>query len=115
MKRIDQMQARKVGVKFIEQNAADDRFMAIAEFGGSLQIKIGAGYIVVDKTTNKEVCFTGLIPLDDFIQKGNSMVPFTLMIRVSDWPPRTYRLVLLAQDGANNQAPQKETEFTVSD
>ncbi|MGB9470989.1 MAG: VWA domain-containing protein [Candidatus Acidiferrum sp.] len=77
--------------------------------------KIGAGYVVFDKATNKEVASTGAIPLDEFIQKGNTVVPFTLILRVSDWPPGAYRLVLQAVDGASNRAPQKGIEFTVSD
>ena len=77
--------------------------------------KIGAGYAVFDKATNKEVASTGAIPLDEFVQKGNTVVPFTLILRVSDWPPGSYRLVLQAVDAANNRAPQKEIEFTVSD
>jgi hypothetical protein len=58
---------------------------------------------------------TGVIQLDEFTQKGNSVVPLTLKLRVRDSPPGVYRLVLLAVDGANYQAPQKEIEFTVSD
>jgi hypothetical protein len=77
--------------------------------------KNAAGYVVFDKATNKEVAFTGAIPLDEFIQKGNTAVPFTLILRVSDWPPGACRLVLQAVDGANNRAPQKEIEFTLSD
>ncbi len=77
--------------------------------------KIGAGYIVFDKATSKEVASTGAIPLDEFIEKGNSVVPFILILRVSDWPPGAYRLVLQAVDGANNRAPQKEIDFTVSE
>jgi hypothetical protein len=77
--------------------------------------KIGAAYYVFDKTTNKEVCFTGVVPLDEFIEKGNTVVPFTLVLTVGDWPAGAYRLVLLAIDGANNKAPQKEIDFAVSD
>ena len=39
MELLDQMQARKAAAKFIEQNAGDDRLMAVAEFGGSLHIR----------------------------------------------------------------------------
>ena len=39
MEQLDQMQARKAAAKFIEQNAGDDRLMAVAEFGGSLHIR----------------------------------------------------------------------------
>ena len=59
--------------------------------------------------------FTGAVPLDDFVQKGNAVVPFGMNLQVKDLPPGSYRLVLLAVDGANNHAPAKEAEFTVTD
>jgi len=76
--------------------------------------KVATGYRVFEKGTNKQVFFTGAVPLDEFIQKGNAVVPFALKLQANDLPPGDYRLVLLAVDGANNQAPQKETEFTIS-
>jgi hypothetical protein len=76
--------------------------------------KIGAGYVVFDKATDKKISATGVILLDEFIQKGNSVVPFTLKLRINDLPPGAYRLVLLGVDSANYQAPQKEIEFSVS-
>lgn len=77
--------------------------------------KVGAGYHIFDKATNKDVVFTGAVSLNEFIQKGNSVVPFGLKLQIKDLPSGTYRLVLLAVDEANNQAPQKEVEFTVTD
>jgi hypothetical protein len=75
--------------------------------------KIGAGYIVFDKATDKKVSATGVILLE-FTRKGNSVVPFTLKLRAQDLPPGAYHLVLLGVDSTNFQAPQKEIEFTVS-
>jgi len=77
--------------------------------------QVGAGYVLFDKATDKKIFATGVIRLDEFTQKGNSVVPFTLKLQLGDLPPGGYRLVLLAVDGANYQAPQKEIEFTVSD
>ena len=48
MQRLDQVQARKAAATFIGQNAADDPVMAIAEFGGTLQI-------TQDFTSNSEL------------------------------------------------------------
>ena len=76
--------------------------------------KIGAGYVVFDKVTDKKISATGVVMLDEFTQKGNSVVPFTLKLRISDLLPGTYRLVLLGVDSANYQAPQKEIEFTIA-
>ena len=76
--------------------------------------QVAAGYRVFDKS-NKEVFFTGAIALDDFVQKGNTVVPFGLKLQVKDLPAGTYRLVLLAVDGAKNQAGQREVEFNLVD
>jgi len=76
---------------------------------------VRAGYRLFDKATNKEVLFTGGIPMDQFIQKGNPVVPFGLKVDLKPLPAGNYRLVLLAVDGANNQAPQREVEFAVTD
>jgi len=75
--------------------------------------RVVAGYKILD-ASNKQVFFSGPIPLEEYIQKGNAVVPFGLMIKVKDLPPGTYRLVLQAADGAQNQAPNRETQFTVA-
>jgi VWFA-related protein len=76
--------------------------------------KLAAGYRIFDKATNKEMFFTGGIPMDNFIEKGNSVVPFALRVETKDLPPGNYRLVLLAVDGKNNQAPQRPVEFSLN-
>jgi hypothetical protein len=77
--------------------------------------KVGAGYTIFEKATNKQVFTTGGVPLDDYVQKGNAVVPFGLKLQVKDLPAGNYRLVLEGMDAANNHAPSKETEFTLSD
>jgi hypothetical protein len=64
--------------------------------------------------SNKQVFFSGTISLEEYIQKGNSVVPFGLIVQVKDLPPGSYKLVLQAADGAHNQAPPRETPFTVA-
>jgi hypothetical protein len=75
--------------------------------------KVAAGYRIYD-SGNKEVFFTGGIPLDGFVEKGNPVVPFAFKVDTKNLAPGSYRLVLLAVDGKNNQAPQRPVEFTVS-
>ena len=75
--------------------------------------RVVAGYSILD-SSNKQVFFSGPIPLEDYIQKGNAVVPFGLMVQVKDLPPGNYRLVLQAADGAHNQAPRRETQFIVA-
>ncbi|HEV2103679.1 MAG TPA: VWA domain-containing protein [Candidatus Acidoferrum sp.] len=75
--------------------------------------KIAAGYTILD-SSNKNVFSSGAVPLEEFVQKGNAVVPFAMIVKVKDLPPGNYRLVLQAADGAHNQAPNRETQFTVS-
>jgi hypothetical protein len=77
--------------------------------------KLAAGYRIFDKTTNKQVFFSGAVAIGDFIHKGNPVVPFGLKIPLKDLTAGNYRLVLLAADGANNQAPQREVYFVLND
>jgi len=74
--------------------------------------RVIAGYSILD-ASNKQVFFSGAIPLEEYIQKGNAVVPFGLMVQIKDLPPGNYRLVLQAADGAHNQAPNREAQFTV--
>ena len=76
--------------------------------------KVVTGYRIFDKGTNKEVFFTGGVALDAFVEKGNAVVPFALKVDTKDLPPGNYRLVLLAVDGKNNQAPQRPVDFSLS-
>jgi hypothetical protein len=76
--------------------------------------RIATGYRIFAKSTDKEVFFTGVIPLDSFVEKGNPVVPFALKVETKDLQPGSYRLLLLAVDDKNNQAPQRPVEFTVN-
>jgi hypothetical protein len=76
-------------------------------------MKVLTGYRIFDNN-NKEVFFTGGIPMESFIEKGNSVVPFALRVETKDLQPGNYRLVLLAVDGKNNQAPQRPVEFSLN-
>jgi VWFA-related protein len=76
--------------------------------------QIGAGYTIYDKATNKQVFTTGPVSLDNYIQKGNAVVPFGMKLPVKDLAPGTYRLVLEGMDAANNRAPSKNAEFTIT-
>ena len=75
--------------------------------------RVVAGYSIMD-STDKQVFFSGPIALEEYIQKGNAVVPFGLIVQVKDLPPGNYRLILQAADGAHNQAPKRETLFSVA-
>jgi VWFA-related protein len=77
--------------------------------------KLGFGYHVLDRATNKEVVFTGAVPADDFVQKGNPLVPAGMVVKVKDLPPGGYRLLLQAVDSAKNHAPNRTVDFDLTD
>jgi hypothetical protein len=61
------------------------------------------------------VFFSGLAPADDFIQKGNPVIPGGLKVQVKDLTPGSYRLVLQAVDSENHQAPNRSVDFDITD
>lgn len=77
--------------------------------------KVGVGYHVFERATNKEIFFTGAVPVEDFIQKGNPVIPVGLMVRVKELPTGSYRLLMQGVDAMKNQAPQRTIDFDVVD
>jgi hypothetical protein len=76
--------------------------------------RVLSGYRIFDAATNKEVFFTGGVELAEYVQKGNPVVPFAMRVETKDLQPGNYRLVLLAVDGQNQQAPQRAVDFALS-
>jgi len=76
--------------------------------------KLIAGYAIIDKNTRKQVYSSGAQPMDTFIEKGNTVVPFALRVDTKALQPGSYWLVVMAADGKNNQAPQRPVEFTLN-
>ncbi|HEY8714805.1 MAG TPA: hypothetical protein VIM00_05455, partial [Candidatus Acidoferrum sp.] len=75
--------------------------------------KIGLGYRIFERATNKEVFFTGVVAADNFIKKGSPVVPIGMKVNVKDLNPGGYRLMLQAVDGAGNKAPNRMVDFEV--
>ena len=75
--------------------------------------KVGLGYRILDRASKKEVMFTGVVTADEFIQKGNPVVPVGLKVNVKDLPPGAYCLVMQAVDAAGNKAPNRIVDFDV--
>ncbi|GAC1619143.1 MAG: hypothetical protein PVS2B2_03050 [Candidatus Acidiferrum sp.] len=77
--------------------------------------KVGVGYHVFERASNKELYFTGVVLVDDFIQKGNPVIPVGLTVKVKELPPGSYRLLMQSVDGMKNQAPQRTVDFDVTE
>lgn len=76
--------------------------------------RVVMGYKIFDLATNKQVFFTGNVATEEFIQKGNPVIPVGLKVMVKELPPGKYRLVMLAIDGAGRVAPERSVDFDVS-
>jgi len=76
--------------------------------------RVGFAYHIYDRASNKDVFFSGLAPADEFIRKGNPVIPGGLVVNVKDLPPGSYRLVVQAVDSANHQAPNRMVDFDIT-
>ncbi len=76
---------------------------------------VAMGYSILDRATNNKIFSTGAVRCDDFIQKGNPVVPVGLKVKVEDLKPGSYRLVMQAVDSAKNNAPNRTVDFDISE
>jgi hypothetical protein len=71
------------------------------------------GYRIFERASNKEVFFTGVIRADDYIQKGNPVIPIGLKVKVDNLRPDSYRLMMQAVDSQGNHAPDRVVDFDI--
>lgn len=76
---------------------------------------VAFAYRLFDRGTNKELFFTNIIRADEFIQKGNSVIPIGMKVKVDDLRPGSYRLVMQAIDSAKNHAPDRAVDFDIAE
>jgi VWFA-related protein len=77
--------------------------------------RVGFGYRIQERATNKEVFFTGVAAADNFVRKGSPVVPAGMMVKVKDLPAGSYRMIVQAVDDANNHAPNRSIDFDLVD
>jgi len=76
---------------------------------------VAMGYTIFERASNQKVFTTGAVHCDDFIQKGNPVIPIGMKVKVDDLKPGSYRLVLQAVDSAKNNAPNRTVDFDISE
>ena len=76
---------------------------------------VAMGYTIFERASNQKVFTTGAVHCDDFIQKGNPVIPIGMKVKVEDLKPGSYRLVLQAVDSAKNNAPNRTVDFDISE
>ena len=76
---------------------------------------VAMGYTILDRASDQKIFSTGAVRVDEFIQKGNPVVPIGMKVKVDDLKPGSYRLVLQAVDSAKNNAPNRMVDFNISE
>jgi len=76
---------------------------------------VGMAYTILERETNKKLFFTDVQRADEFVQKGNSVIPIGLKVKVNDLKPGSYRLLVQAVDSAKNNAPGRIVDFDITE
>ena len=76
---------------------------------------VAMGYTILDRATNNKIFSTGAVHCDEFIQKGNPVVPVGMKVKVDGLKPGSYRLVMQAVDSAKNNAPNRAVDFDITE
>lgn len=76
---------------------------------------VGVGYKIRERGTNKEVFFSGVVKADEYIQKGNPVIPLGLKVNIKDLPAGNYNLLVMAADNAGSHAPNRTVDFVVTE
>src|SRR5437764_13181156 len=76
---------------------------------------VGMGYTIFDRGSNQKIFSTGTVRADEFIQKGNPVVPIGMKVKVDDLKPGSYRLVLQSAAAPKNNAPNRVVDFHISE
>lgn len=76
---------------------------------------VAMAYTILDRATNNKLFSTGAVRADEFIQKGNPVVPIGMKVKVDGLKPGAYRLVMQAVDSAKNNAPNRAVDFDITE
>ena len=76
---------------------------------------VAMGYTILDRASNQKILSTGALRADEFVEKGNPVVPIGMKVKVDELKPGSYRLVLQAVDSAKNNAPNRMVDFDISE
>ena len=76
---------------------------------------VGMGYRIFERASNKQIFFTDVQRADEYIRKGNPVIPIGMKVKVDDLKPGSYRLMMQAVDSAKNRAPDRVVDFDITE
>jgi hypothetical protein len=75
---------------------------------------VGVGYTIFELAGNTKIFSTGAVHADNFIQKGNPVIPIGLKVKVDELKPGSYRLMMQAVDSLQHHAPDRVVDFDIT-
>lgn len=76
-------------------------------------ILVGILYDIVDQKTKQQVYSSNTIPVNQFAQDGNPVIPVGVWLPLKDLREGQYRLDVRARDSAGNVTPLRTAEFAL--
>ena len=75
--------------------------------------RVGILYNVVDRKSNQQVYTSNTIPLEEFADQGNPLIPVGILLPVEKLQAGEYRLEVRARDAAGNASPLHSADFVL--
>ncbi|MFB3920581.1 MAG: VWA domain-containing protein [Terriglobia bacterium] len=75
--------------------------------------RVGVLYSIVDRKTNQPVYSSNTIPLEEFIQQGNPVIPVGVFVQMDQLQAGNYKLEVRARDAAGHASPVHSTDFVL--
>jgi len=75
--------------------------------------RVGILYSITDRKTNQQVYASNTIPVDNFMDPGNPLIPVGILLPVEKLQTGDYRVEVRARDAAGNASPIHTAEFAL--
>jgi len=75
--------------------------------------RVGVLFDIVNRKTNQQVYSSNTVPIDDYIQKGNPLVPLGLKLPIDDLAPGDYRFEIRGRDSVGHVSPVRSADFSI--
>jgi VWFA-related protein len=77
--------------------------------------QVAVAYRILERATSKQIFFTGVQLVTEFVQKDNPVVPIALVVNVKDLTPGSYRMVTQAVNSLKAQAAPRTVDFDITE
>lgn len=75
--------------------------------------RVGILYSIFDQKTNQQVFASNTLPLEDFVQQGNPVIPVGMFLQLDQLQSGNYKLEVKARDAVGNVSPVHTADFVL--